>query len=120
MIGIKVGYFGSLGGSSDERWDKKDRKPSSLPVIGARHLVPTDASLSANVGSFPKGWCSLNCWAGLDLDQVIDDEGECGDEELYSRNYSLIILSRPGLKGAGHYKQVTGQWEAGHAYTCGC
>ena len=57
-----------------------------LPIIEARRLVPTDTSLSANVGSFPKGWRSLSCRVGLDLDQVIDDEGKCGDEELYSRN----------------------------------
>ena len=25
-------------------------------------------------------------WVGLDLDRVIDDECECGDEEIYSRN----------------------------------
>ena len=75
-----------LGGSSDERQDKKDGGLLSLPIIAARCLVPTDTSLSANVGSFPEGWCSLSCWVGLDLDQVIDDEGECGDEELYSRN----------------------------------
>ena len=57
-----------------------------MPVIGAGHLAPTDASLSANIGRFPERWCSLSRWAGLDLDQVIDDEGKCGDEELYSRN----------------------------------
>ena len=75
-----------MGGSDEERWDKRDGGLPSLSVIGAGRLAPTDASLSANIGSFPEGWRSLSCWAGLDLDQVIDDEGKCGDEELYSRN----------------------------------
>ena len=75
-----------MGGCSEERWDKRDGGLLLMSVIGAGHLAPTDASLSANVGSFPEGWCSLRCWAGLDLDQVIDDESKCGGEEIYSRN----------------------------------
>ena len=75
-----------MGGSGEERWDKRDRGLLLLPVIGAGCLALTDASLSANVGSFPKGWRSLSHWVGLDLDQVIDDESECGGEEIYSRN----------------------------------
>ena len=57
-----------------------------MSIIGTGCLAPTDASLSANIGSFPEGWRSLSHWVGLGLDQVIDDESECGDEELYSRN----------------------------------
>ena len=75
-----------MGGSSEERWDKRDGGLLSLSVIGAGRLAPTDANLSANIGSFPEGWRSLSHWVGLDLDQVIDDESKCGGEEIYSRN----------------------------------
>ena len=75
-----------MGGSGEERQDKRDGGLSLLSVIGAGHLAPTDASLSANVGSFPKGWHSLSHWVDLDLDQVIDDASKCGGEEIYSRN----------------------------------
>ena len=75
-----------MGGSGDERQDKRDGGLLLLSVIVAGCLVPTNASLSANIGSFPEGWRSLSRWVGLDLDQVIDNESECGDEELYSRN----------------------------------
>ena len=39
-------------------------------------------------------------------------------QEGLTNTPAAFQLSQPGLPGAGHYKQVTGQWEAGHTYTC--
>ena len=57
VISVKVGCF---GGSGDERQDKRDGGLLLLSVLGAGRLAPTDASLSANVGSFSEGCCSLS------------------------------------------------------------
>ena len=64
---------GTTGQPSDnsgiERWDKWDKGLSLLSIIGAGCITPTDANLSANIGTFPEGFCSLshNLITGLGL-----------------------------------------------------
>ena len=96
-----------------------EQVPTSIQTVSPNfNFPPTWASFHRTLGqnAFWRGWASI----------TFSSEVWC----IFLRTHSLVFwlllglvtgcgeLSRPGLWGAGGYKRVTEQQEAGHTYMC--